>query len=125
MAEREELQLMLENTFVDNGKWLWGNPPKTDDILKAIADEAHKHVKFQPKASYRLSYPVIVYSLDGMYKRYASNGTYRLVPRYQVTVIDKDPDSGIPYKVALLTMCEMNRRYVADNLYHTVFTIYH
>ncbi|WP_288878329.1 hypothetical protein [Bacteroides acidifaciens] len=43
---------------------------------------------------------------------------------YSVTVIDKDPDSPIVGKVALLPTSKFNRHYEKDNLNHDVYTIF-
>lgn len=48
-----------------------------------------------------------------------------MVDRYTVYEIDRNPDSEIPELIQEeFPMCEMTRSYVADNLYHRVFTIY-
>jgi hypothetical protein len=39
-------------------------------------------------------------------------------------IIDQDPDSAIPPKVAALPMCLFNRFYTADNLNHDVYNLY-
>jgi hypothetical protein len=41
-----------------------------------------------------------------------------------VTVIDEDPDSDIPGKVAMLPMTLFNRWFAADNLNHDIYTVY-
>jgi len=41
-----------------------------------------------------------------------------------VTVIDRNPDSDLPGKVAELPMCTFNRFFTADNLNHDVYTIF-
>jgi hypothetical protein len=55
---------------------------------------------------------------------FANNLPFRHTKRYQVTVIDRDPDSLIPDKVAALPMCLHNRFFVANNLNHDVFNLY-
>lgn len=81
-------------------------------------------VYFQPPASVQMKYPCIVYSRDAVSEDFASNGPYRRFKRYQVTVIDRNPDSTIPDRVAELPMCSFNRFYTADNLNHDVFQLY-
>lgn len=71
-----------------------------------------------------MQYPCIVYSRDRAQTRFASNNPYKYTKGYQVTVIDRNPDSEIPDKVALLPMCEHNRFFTADNLNHDVFTLF-
>jgi hypothetical protein len=41
-----------------------------------------------------------------------------------VTVIDQDPDSEIPDKVAQLPMTTFDRWFAANNLNHDVFDVY-
>lgn len=81
-------------------------------------------VYFQPPSSVQMQYPCIVYQRDSAITEFASNKPYSYTTRYQVTVIDRNPDSDIPAKVATLPMCEYNRFYVADNLNHDVFNLY-
>lgn len=82
------------------------------------------NVYFQPPANVRMQYPCIVYTRDNALTRFAGNLPYRYTKRYQVTIIDRDPDSLIPDKVAALPMCTFDRSYVADNLNHDVFSLY-
>lgn len=69
-------------------------------------------------------YPCIVYKRDRLDTQFASNDPYRTTKRYQVTVIDRNPDSDIPDKVATLPMCASDRCFTANNLNHDVFNIY-
>jgi len=71
-----------------------------------------------------MKYPCIVYNRDFADTQFAGNNPYNYVKRYQVTVIDRDPDSVIPDKVAALPMCLFNRFFVANNLNHDVFNLY-
>lgn len=90
------------------------------EILLGLTD----HVYFQPPSASAMSYPCIVYQLDNRQTEFADNNMYRSVKRYQVTIIDLDPDSVIPDKVADLPTCTFDRFFVADNLNHFVFTLY-
>jgi hypothetical protein len=91
-------------------------------ILKDILGS--DHVYFQPPPSVALVYPCIVYKRDLSQTEYADNAPYAYTQRYQVTVIDRDPDSDIPQKVAALPMCLFIRFYTADNLNHDVFNLF-
>ena len=95
---REQLQLLLE-TFCAN-------------------------VYFQPPTNVQMQYPAIVYKRDTAVTEFAGNRPYRYTKRYQVTIIDRDPDSPIPDKVAALPSCIHNRFFTADNLNHDVFILY-
>lgn len=81
-------------------------------------------VYFQPPADVQMSYPCIVYQRDSSETEFADNQPYSINKRYQVTVIDRNPDSEIPDKVARLPRCTHNRFFVVDNLNHDVFTIF-
>lgn len=94
--------------------------------LQAILEDVlgSRQVYFQPPANVQMKYPCILYIRDASDTKFAGNSQYRYTKRYQVTVIDSDPDSEIPDKVAALPMCTFNRFYVADNLNHDVFNLY-
>jgi hypothetical protein len=81
-------------------------------------------VYFQAPSSELMVYPCIVYNRDRTETEFAGNNPYRFTKRYQVTVIDEDPDSTIPDRVGALPMCTHDRTFVVDNLNHYVFTLY-
>jgi len=82
------------------------------------------NVYFQPPDSTKMLYPCIVYQRDDAITEFAGNRPYSYTKRYQVTVIDRNPDSEIPDKVAALPMCKFNRFFISDNLNHDVFELY-
>lgn len=84
-----------------------------------------RNVYFQPPESIKMNYPAIVYGLNGIDNQYADDGVYLSHREYSVTVIDKDPDSGIVGKVAAMPKCRFNRPYQKDNLNHFVFTLFY
>lgn len=71
-----------------------------------------------------MEYPCIVYKRDARNTQFADNRPYRSKKRYQVTIIDQDPDSDIPEKVAALPLCSFSRFFTAGNLNHDVYTLY-
>ena len=83
------------------------------------------HVYFQPPESVQMTYPCIVYVRSSIRTRHAANLPYSLHKQYTVTVIDKDPDSAIPDRIAALPLCSFDRHYTADNLNHDVFQLYY
>jgi hypothetical protein len=83
-----------------------------------------RHVYFQPPANVLMEYPCIVYKRDKARTRFAGNKPYRYVKGYQVTVIDQNPDSDIPDKVAALPMCRFDRHFAVKNLNHDVFSLF-
>ncbi len=91
-------------------------------LVSAVGSE---NVYFQAPEGLKMQYPCIVYERDRIEGEYASNQLYTDYNRYSITVIDKDPESPIPDKVAHLPMCRHDRHYVTDNLHHDVFTLYY
>jgi hypothetical protein len=83
-----------------------------------------KNVYFQPPPTVQMQYPCIVYERDFNYTAFADDQPYRHKKRYLVTVIDRDPDSVIPDKIAKLPMCVFDRFFTADNLNHDVYRIF-
>lgn len=85
----------------------------------------NRNVYFQPPESVKINYPAIVYSLGRIDKRHANDGTYKLLTAYDVTLIDKNPDTEFLAPMLALPYCSFARYYRADNLNHWVFTLYH
>jgi hypothetical protein len=92
--------------------------------LQTLLEEITTNVYFQPPTNIQLKYPCIVYKRDFADTEFADNAPYSYVWRYMVTVIDPNPDSEIPGKVARLPMTLFNRFYTVDNLNHDVFSTY-
>jgi hypothetical protein len=91
-------------------------------ILAAILET--DQVYFQPPPTVKMEYPCIVYRRDYEETSFADDRPYLLRLRYQVTVIDRDPDSGIADKVAALPLCIYDRFYTSENLNHDVFKLF-
>jgi hypothetical protein len=100
MAQRHELQTLLVNLL------------------------GSTNVYFQPPPTLKMEYPCIVYKRDWANTTFADGKPYTYTKRYQVIVIDRDPDSVIPDKIAELPMCVFERFYTADNLNHDVFKLF-
>jgi hypothetical protein len=92
--------------------------------LQSLLETLAPNVYFQPPANLIMKYPCIVYHRDTGRTLFAGNSPYRFTKRYQVVVIDSDPDSPIPDKIAALPMCSYDRFYTADNLNHDVFNLF-
>lgn len=92
--------------------------------LQTLLESFTSHVYFQPPTNTKIEYPCIVYERDVADSASADNVTYRYTNRYLVTVIDSDPDSAIPNKVAALPLSRYNRFFTANKLNHDVFYLY-
>ena len=92
----------------------------------AVLEDGSLAIVFQPPENIKLKYPCVIYEIDDRSFRHANDHTYALRPRYSVTVIDPDPDSQIANTIQMhFPMCRPERRYIADNLYHDVLSLYY
>lgn len=83
-----------------------------------------RNVYFQPPENIKIAYPCIIYKRDYAVTNFADNKPYNLTKRYSVTIIDKNPDSEIPDKIAALPMSTFVRHFTADNLNHDIYNLY-
>lgn len=84
-----------------------------------------RNVYYQPPESLKMNYPAIVYARKTIDNSYANNSVYKQNYAYEITVIDKNPDSEIVDKVSKLPTCRFDRHFKSDNLNHDVFTLYY
>ncbi len=82
------------------------------------------YVYFQPPVNVKLQYPCIIYKREDIATKFADNSPYKHKTKYQVTVVDTNPDSEINGKVRELPLCSYDRFYTADNLNHDVFNLF-
>lgn len=83
-----------------------------------------RNVYFQPPSSLQMEYPCVVYNLDYINNINSDNFPYIQTKRYQIIVIDKNPDSKISDKISGLPLCTFDRWYSSDNLHHFSYTLY-
>ena len=94
-----------------------------EELCEILGSE---NVYYKPPASIKMRYPCIRYSFDGIDQRRANDKMYNSTNRYEVTVIDYDPDSEIHMKLLEhFEMCSFDRNYTSDNLNHNVLTLYY
>lgn len=89
-----------------------------EDLLES------RNVYYNPPSSVHMRYPAIRFTRSNISNTFANDAVYGQTYRYEVTVIDEDPDCKYVDKVSKLPMCSFNRAFVSDNLYHNVFTLY-
>lgn len=82
------------------------------------------NVYFQPPPNLKMEYPCIIYRRDYEQVEHADDFPYKRRKRYLVTVIDRNPDSGIPDRISALPMCTYDRFYTADSLNHDVYKLF-
>lgn len=95
--------------------------------LQALLEDllGSRNVYYQPPESVKMKYPAIVYSLEDIENSFANDGVYFFWKKYSVIVVDKDPDSQIVTKVALLPTCRFIRHYKHENLNHYAFELFY
>lgn len=100
-----------------------GRRTDLQDVLEEILGS--REVYFQPPETVKMKFPCIVYERLPGRTLHADDAPYAWMRRYQVTVIDLDPDSDIPDRVEKLKTCTMTSQFTADNLNHFVFNLYY
>jgi hypothetical protein len=80
-------------------------------------------VYFQPPQDFKIKIPCIVYHISKIHSAAADNTVYKTENRYELTVIDDNPDSLIKFDIAKLPRCTHDRNFVTSGLYHDVFNI--
>lgn len=92
--------------------------------LQELLESFCPNVYFQPPPNITMAYPCIVYKRSAENVRYANNDRYDAYLQYEVTVIDRDPDSLIPGLVAHVPLSRYERHFAADDLNHDVYNLY-
>ena len=125
MGQRLDMHETICNKIMELGRYLWDPFNfETDNADVLTREMVRERVYYQPAASVKLKYPCVVYKLEDMPPIHANNTPYHWNHVYQVTVIDRDPESAFREKIAELSTCRFSRAFVADNLYHFVFRVY-
>lgn len=98
--------------------------PRLDlqQMLKTILGS--DHVYFQPPPTVQMSYPAIVYKLDDIPKKTAGNSVYKVDRKYQITVIDRNPDSEVYDALIRMPRSTFERHFIAEGLNHFVLTLF-
>lgn len=98
-------------------------PPSELQALMAGLEGVEKAYLQPPTEG--LKYPCIMIERGGLSDvKFADNKKYRLLKAYDITVIDRAPDSGIPDQVEGLPYAEFNRFFRLNGLNHFVFQLY-
>jgi hypothetical protein len=92
--------------------------------LHQLLETFTPNVYFQPPTNVVLKYPCIIYQRDFADTKFADDIVYDHKLRYAITVIDQNPDSEIPRKVATMPMSLFNRFFTVDHLNHDVYNVY-
>lgn len=96
------------------------------DLHQLLIDQTGvENCYYSPPTGLQMKYPCIVYELAGETNIFADDLPYVHRKRWEVTVIDRDPDSEIPDKLKKLRFSRFDRFFTSDNLNHFVFTLFY
>lgn len=95
--------------------------------LQSLLEELlnSRSVYYKPPESTKMEYPAIRYSKKKITTVRANDSNYLIRDCYELIVISRNPDHPVIKKLLALPYCSYDRQYIADNLYHDVFTIYY
>lgn len=83
-------------------------------------------VYYQPPSTLKMEYPCIVYKRFGKLSKRANNGVYLRDTQYQITLIERDPDSNLADQLEdHFASCVISQNYTVDNLHHTTLNLYY
>lgn len=79
---------------------------------------------FNPPTGLTMEFPCIRYTCEGINEKFADNQVYLKTRRYNLILIDYNPDSEIADRLYKLPYCHSGRFYVSNNLNHFPFEVY-
>ena len=100
-----------------------GNRAEFSTILRNTLGS--NNVYFQPPSTIKMNYPAIVYSIVDLPKTNADNVCYKYDKKYQVTLIDRNPDNLIVDKLIRLPYSRFKNHSCVDGLNNYTFEIYY
>lgn len=84
------------------------------------------NVYFQPPSNIRMVYPCIVYNKESKFKNYGNDSPYINKQEYQITLIEKTPESNIADNIEKhFQYCKINQYYTFDNLCHVKLSLFY
>lgn len=84
-----------------------------------------RSVYYQPPENLKMNYPAIRYSKSKVDIKYADDKNYNNMTRYELIVIDRNPDNPVIDALLGLPYCSYDRSYKSDNLNHDALTLYY
>lgn len=97
---------------------------KLHAILTSILPSG-RNVYFQPPESIKIEYPAIIYKVDGVDVKHATNQNYLVRKKYLITLIDRDPDTKLVDKILELPYASLSQSFQRDNLNHYAFSLFY
>lgn len=82
-------------------------------------------VYFQPPSNLQLKYPCFVYHYENSTPMLADNTVHRFTDRYQVSYLTKKALDTTYVKLLEDPLVSYSSRYVSENIYHNVMSVYY
>lgn len=83
------------------------------------------NVYYQVPSGMSINYPCVKYSRSDIENVHANDSVYTQNTKYMLIVMSKNADEEIIDEISKLPKCSLDRSYIQDNIYHTVFNIYY
>jgi len=95
------------------------------DLHKELV-KFYEHAYFQPPSNIQMVYPCIVYNKGARDRKYSNNGIYLALQLYEITLIERDPDSEVANAMEeYFDHCTITQNFNTDNLNHTTINLYY
>lgn len=99
--------------------------PRTELHEKLCELLGSRNVYYDPPSNIKMKFPAIEYHLARYEPVRADDDLYLLRNRYELTLMEKTPESGTVGELLRLPYCSHDRSFVSDNMHHNTFTIYY
>ena len=93
-------------------------------MLVGILPEGYQ-CYIQPPGDESMTYPCILLERNRNHVSHANYANYLIFKNYTITYMYYDIDDPVVDILTELPYCELDRHFKADNLYHSVFTIFY
>lgn len=84
-----------------------------------------RNVYYDPPSNTKMKFPAIEYHLARYEPVRADDFLYLVRNRYELTLMEKTPESETVGELLRLPYCSHDRSFVSDNMHHNTFTIYY
>lgn len=96
------------------------------ELQRELEDLLQIPVYYQPPESIRMTYPCLVYNDGGLNIDRADNLAYKIIKKYDVTIIDRHAEND--YSLTMIRHfpnCTKTNHTRADGLHHDHLTLYY
>lgn len=95
------------------------------DLHNLLLSIGGPNVYYQVPSNLTMKYPAIKYSINKIENKHADNSVYCQDKSYSIIIMSKDADCDVVDKISKLPKCSFDRKFIQDNIYHTIFNLYY